>query len=81
MTLILQMAAGTFNQEALNFFLLAGEDSRQRTEFYNGTHHDWKKCADLEVKMRKYMNQKLAQMRQQGWKNVPADIPERKKKS
>lgn len=69
------------NQEALNFFLLAVEDSRQRTEFYNGTHHDWKKCADLEEKMRQYMNSKLALMRQQGWKNVPADIPERKKKS
>lgn len=67
------------NQEALRFFLLAVEDSRQRTEFYNGTHHDRKKCAELEEKMREYMNKKLARMRQQGWKNVPADIPERKK--
>ena len=67
------------NKEALNFFLLAVEDSRQRTEFYNGTHRDWKKCAELEEQMRTYMNTKLALMRSQGWKDVPADIPERKK--
>ena len=67
------------NKEALNFFLRAVEDSRQRTEFYNGTHRDWKRCAELEENMRQYMNKKLAQMRAQGRKNVPADIPERKK--
>lgn len=64
------------NKEAYKFFLMAVEDATLITRYYNGEKNLLKHCSESEKQMRDYMNRKLEVMRELGFQNVPADIPQ-----